>query len=201
MGLLTAVLGGFVGALIGLLIALVGQSREDERLRRAEVWRQQAAKQDRLRDELATALRLVYTVAADTGIFQWVPPSQASKDPNYAKRRAEIDALHEETRAADIRLRLEGATVAWRAVAEVVKQHQRFRDALLVLDDSRISLEERGAAKVELPAAHEAISAIAENLHETLAAYLEALTPPGPPPALSGLRSWLREAEDWLRRP
>jgi hypothetical protein len=83
--------------------------------------------------------------------------------------------------------------------SEVVKQHQVFRDALLVLDDSRISAEERGAARVALPAAHEAISAIAANLHETLAANLEALTLPGPPPPRSGLRSWLREAVTWLR--
>ncbi|HUZ87763.1 MAG TPA: hypothetical protein VNF26_12520 [Candidatus Baltobacterales bacterium] len=199
MEILTAVLGGFVGALIGLLIALVGQSREDDRLRRAEAWRQQTAKQVRLRDELATALRLVYAVAADTGIFRWVPPSQASKDPNYAKRRAEIDALYEETRAADIRLRLEGATIAWRPLADVAREHQRFRDALNTLDEPQASAESRAAARTDLGEAHKAISGVAETLHETFATYLDALTPPGPPPAPSGLRSWLRQAEEWMR--
>ncbi len=56
--------------LIGLLIALLGQSREDDRLRRAEAWRQQAAKKERLRDEFATALLLVYSISVDTGIFR-----------------------------------------------------------------------------------------------------------------------------------
>jgi gas vesicle protein len=115
MALATAILGGFVGALIGLLIALLGQSREDERLRRAEEWRQRTAKQERLRKEFATALELVYEVHVATGLFQWVPPSQAAKDPTYEKRRAKLEELYEEANAADILLRLEGATDAWRA--------------------------------------------------------------------------------------
>lgn len=95
MDLLAAVIGGFVGALIGLLIALLGQSREDARLRRAEEWRQQVAKQERLRGEFATALRLVYTVSADTGIFRWIPPSQGAQDPAALKWRQELEALYE----------------------------------------------------------------------------------------------------------
>jgi len=200
MELVTAVLGGFVGALIGLLIALLGQSREDDRLRRAEEWRQQAAKQERLRGEFATALLLVYTISVDTGIFRWVPPSQAAKDPAYLVLRRELAAQYEKAKAADIRLRIEGATEAWHAMAEVVKQHNRFRDALSLLDDPQQSAEARVAARGELPAAHKAIEAVASDLHEKLAAYLEKVTPPGPPPAPSGLRSWLREAEAWLRR-
>lgn len=197
MGLLAAVLGGFVGALIGLLIALLGQSREDDRLRRAEEWRQQTAKRERLREEFDTALRLVYEVQVATAIFQRLPPPG---DPAYAKRRKELEALYEKAKSADIRLRLEGATVAWRAMGEVAKQHQRYTEALRVMEDPRHSTESDLAARTDLRESHEGIEAIAVNLHETLAAYLEALTPPGPPPSPSGLRSWLRQAEEWLRR-
>jgi gas vesicle protein len=197
MELLAAVLGGFVGALIGLLIALLGQSREDDRLRRAEEWRQQTAKRERLREEFDTALRLVYEVQVSTAIFQRVPPPG---DPAYTKRREELEALYDKAKSADLRLRLEGATVAWRAMAEVAKQHQRYTGALRVMEDPRHSTESDLAARTDLREGHEAIAAIAETLHETLAGYLEALTPPGPPPAPSGLRSWVRQAEEWLRR-
>lgn len=102
-------------------------------------------------------------------------------------------------RAADIRLRLEGATEAWQPVAEVVKQHQTFRDALSLLDDPAQTADTWAAAREELQAAHKAIQAVAGDLHETLAAYLDKLTPPGPPPP-SRLRAWLREAWAWVRR-
>jgi hypothetical protein len=69
------------------------------------------------------------------------------------------------------------------------------------MEDSRHSTESDLAARTDLLEAHETIAGIAKNLHETLADYLEALTPPGPPPAPSGLRPWLRQAEEWLRRP
>ena len=200
MELVTAVLGGFVGALIGLLIALVGQSREDDRLRRAEDWRQQAAKKERLRAEFEAALLLVYSISVDTGIFRWIPPSQEAKTPAGLKWRQEMAALYEKAKAADIRLRLEEATAAWQPMAEVVKQHNRFRDALWLLDDPQQSADTKAAAREELGAAHTAIEAVAGDVHEKLAAYLEQLTPPGPPPPPSGLRSWLREAEAWLRR-
>lgn len=191
----TAFVAGLVGALIGLAIALIAQSRQDDRLRQSEEWRQLAAKQERLRKEFATTLRLVYTIDADTGMYQSGPQS---KDPNYAKRRAEIGALYEEARLADIRLRLEGATDVWRAVHEVVGQHQRFREALKVLDDSESSDEAKVAAKADLQSAHEAVSAIAETLHETLAEELDRLTPPGQPPE-GGLRSWLEGVWVWVR--
>ena len=201
MELVTAVLGGFVGALIGLLIALLGQSREDDRLRRAEDWRQQAAKQERLRDEFATALMLVYSISVDTGIFRWIPPSQEAKSPAGVKWRQEIEALYEKAKAADVRLRLEGATEAWQAIAEVVKEHQTFRRGLSLLDDSQPQLAEaKRDAREEMLKAHLAIGAVAGDLHEKLAAYLDKLTPPGPPPPPSGLRSWLRDAEAWVRR-
>lgn len=200
MDLLTAVLGGFVGALIGLLIALLGQSREDDRLRRAEEWRQRAAKRERLREEFEAALLLVYSISVDTGIFRWIPPSQEAKTPAGLKWRQEMTALYEKAKAADIRLRLEGATPAWQPMAEVVKQHIRFRDALSLLDDPQQSAETRAAAREELLAAHKAIEAVAADLHEKLAVYLESHTPPGPPPPPSGLQSSLRQAEAWLRR-
>jgi hypothetical protein len=201
MELLTAVLGGFVGALIGLLIALLGQSREDARLRRAEEWRQKAAKQERLRVEFATILRIVYAIDAMTGIFHWVVPSRAAEDPAYVTRLADLDALYVEARDADVRVRLEGVAVAAEALHLVAIQHQLFRDSLKVLDEvPRRTAEDTGAGRTDLRKAHEAISKVADTLDAQLAAYLDALTPPGPLPPPSGLRSWLREAEAWLRR-
>jgi hypothetical protein len=200
MGLATAVLGGFVGALIGLLIALVGQSREDERLRRTEEWRQMAAKQDRLRAEFVTALRLTYEVTAATGLLKWEPPSEAAKDPMYAKQTEALGALYAKTKEADIRLRLEGATQAWGAVAEVSHQHYLFRSALEVLaEQPERSAADRQDAREQIMKSAQSIAKIAETLHETLANALDSLTPPGPPPSASGLRSWLRAAGRWLR--
>jgi len=201
MELVTAVLGGFVGALIGLLIALLGQSREDDRLRRAEEWRQRAAKQDRLRAEFATILRIVYAIDAMTGIFHWVAPSRAAEDPAYVKQLADLDALYLEARHADVRVRLEGVAAAAQALHEVAFQHQRFRLSLKVLDEvPRRTDEDREAGRADLQEAHEAIAKVADTLDKQLAAFLDALTPPGPPPQPSGLWSWLREAEAWLRR-
>ena len=192
----TAVLAGFVGALAGLIVALIAQSREDKRLRQSEEWRQRAAKQERLRGEFATALKLVYTIAAHTNIFNWVPLSRASKDPVYVKRLAELDALYEEAKSADLRLRLEGATAAWGAIYEVTRQHQAFRDALELRDMPHSAPESYVAATDTMKSSHEAISAVAATLHETLAAELDQLTPPGPP---LGLRSWLASAWRWVR--
>lgn len=201
MELVAAVLGGFAGASIGLLIALIGQSHEDERLRSAEGWRQRAAKQERLRAEFATILRIVYTIDTMTGIFHWVSPARAAEDPAYAQLLADLDGLYKEARAADVRVRLEGVAVAWEALDTVTRQHQLFRSELGVLfDPDRRTAEDRQAARAALLEAHQTISAIADTLHLTLAAYLEGLTPPGPPPPPAGLQSWLRQAEGFLRR-
>lgn len=191
-----AILGGLVGALIGLLIALIGQSREDERLRRSEAWRQQTAKQERIRAEFATALRLMYQIEAYTQVDHWYAPSVAERDPDYVKRLAEFGPLYQEAHLADIRMRLEGATEAWQALNEVALQHQAFRRALRQLEEDG----PKAAALVALKTAHEAILAVSDTIHVKLAAYLDALTPPGPPPPESGLRIWLRQAEAWLRR-
>ena len=76
-----------------------------------------------------------------------MPPSQQSKDPAALKGRDELVRLYDEARATDIRLRLEGATEAWHAIAEVVRQHNRFRDALSLLDDPQQSAETRAGAQ------------------------------------------------------
>jgi hypothetical protein len=196
LALATAVLGGLVGALIGLLIALLGQSREDARLRLAEEWRQQAAKQERLRAELETVLQLIYAIDAITTVPHWVTPSLGASDPAYVKLMAGVEALSKEAKAADVRLRLEGATEAWQALDAVAVQHQLFRSALVQFDDDG----PRSPILATLAKTHNAIAVVADKIHESFAAYLDALTPPGPLPVPSGLRSWLREAEAWLRR-
>jgi gas vesicle protein len=184
----TAVLAGLVGALAGLIVALIAQSREDKRLRQAEEWRQRTAKQERLRKEFETALQLVYAIEVNTSMWQPMPTP--------AKRLKELDRLYEEAKLADTRLKLEGATQAWSSMQEVARHHQIYSDALRQRETPHLTPESYVAATDTLKSSHEAISAVAASLHVTLAAELDKLTPPGPP---QGLRSWLASGWRWLR--
>jgi len=190
-------LAGLVGALAGLVIALLAQSREDTRARQAEGWRQASAKVERLRKEFATALDLAYMIETDTGMFEWVSPSSPkAKEPRYVKRRAEIDRLYEEARAADIRLRLEGATEASQALNDVARHHLTFRNGLQTLDEANTSPDLRASTRHDMIEAHKAIQEITKDLGSRFAAELETLTPPGPE---TGLRTWLRRVWTWAR--
>jgi len=159
-----------------------------------------SAKQERLRTEFATALRLAYEVTTATGLLKWKPPSQAAKDPMYSKQTAKLGSLYESMKEADIRLRLEGATEAWSTVADISHEHYLFRSALEVLDEQGRSADDRQQAREQIMKSALAIAKIAETFHESLAKSLDSLTPPGPAPAPSGLRSWLRGAYGWVRR-
>jgi hypothetical protein len=196
----SAFLAGLIGALAGLVIALIAQSREDFRARRAEIWRQQTERRERLRQDFKTALDIAYTIEIDTGMFEWVTPSSPrAKDPNYIKRRERIDQLYEAARDADVRLRLEGATEASEALNEVARQHGVFREGLRTLDDTNATTtppDTRLSARNDMIEAHKAIQAITKDLGSKFATQLEQLTPPGP---TTGLRTWLRGVWTWVR--
>ncbi len=190
-------LAGLIGALAGLVIALIAQSREDTRARRSEMWRQQTERRERLRKEFTTALDLAYTIEVDTGIFEWVTPSSPrAKDPKYLKRRERIDQLYEAARDTDIRLRLEGATEASTALNDIARHHLTFRRGLETLDDVNTPADLHNSARNDLIEAHMGIQAITKDLGSTLAAELEKLTPPGAP--MGGLRTWIRGVRTWL---